>query len=381
MGCPDERNNANGRRLWSGIVDCVNHNFLAGPLILIQRPSVDETNFTELIAPELPQSEARRPSSASSGSAKSRALSNIVEASPVSSQHAAQETHSSTEVTHGDHMGTLQRPLHFDGTRSTTSMSLPFSSVPIRKSSRSRLLRQSSQALGTPAGKSQVPLNTQGRLGITVSSRGRSVSPVRSAAARYNAISSNAHRKPSRTFVRPVRPYDILEHPGTGHPRVSLEVGIPAPLCVGGGTVEGQVSVTFDSIRHRTRAKPSAAIFVSRLAVDIIGVETSQGKNFIFQNLASELIDEAHPPPATMVAASRGDADACWEVAPSSSVLAFKLDLPVFMGPPPYKSKHANIKYILCATLIFKISGKQHPVRRSMEITILSVHDRMCCPI
>ena len=362
-------------------MNCVDRNSLAGPSIFLRRPSVDQANFSEPIAPDLAPSGPQRPSSASSASAESRALSNIVEASPVKSQHVPQETDLSTQVMHGDRMGTSPHPILFDGTRSTTSMSLPLSSVPIRKSSRSRLLRQPIQALGTSAGEAQIPPGTQGGSGITVFSRGRSVSPVRSAVARYNAISSNTQRKPPRTFVRPVLPYDILELPRVSHPRVSLDVGVPAPLCVGGGTVEGQVSVTFDGTRQRTRSKPSLPIFVSRLAVDIIGVETSQGKNFVFRNLANELIDEAHPPPPTMVAASRGAVDACWEVTPSSSVLAFKLDLPVFMGPPPYKSRHANIKYILCTTLIFKISGQQRYVRRSQEITVLSVHDRMCWPI
>ena len=357
-------------------MDCVDRNSLAGPSIFLRRPSVDQAVFAEPIVPESSKSGPQRPSSASSGSTASRALSNIVEASPVSSQYVPRETDLPTQAMHSDGMDRLPQPLQFHGSRSTTSMSLPPSSVPIRKSSRSRFLRQPSEALRTSAEESQIPPNSRGGLGITVSSRGRSVSPVRLAAVRYNAISSNAQRKSSRTFVRPVRPYDILEFPGVSHPRVSLDVGIPAPLCVGGGTVEGQISVTFDSTRQRPRAKSSMPIFVSRLAVDIIGVETSQGKNFIFRNLANELIDEAHPPPATMVAASRGAVDAYWEVTPSLSILPFKLDLPVFMGPPPYKSKHANIKYMLCATLIFKISGKQHYVRRSLEITVLSVHDR-----
>ncbi|MCJ1478330.1 hypothetical protein MMC13_007008 [Lambiella insularis] len=45
------------------------------------------------------------------------------------------------------------------------------------------------------------------------------------------------------------------------------------------------------------------------------------------------------------------------------------------MGPPPYKSPHASIKYILCLTLLIRISGKVSFVRTSQEIIVLTVHD------
>jgi len=52
------------------------------------------------------------------------------------------------------------------------------------------------------------------------------------------------------------------------------------------------------------------------------------------------------------------------------------LNLPVNMGPPPYHSKTARIRYILCTSLLIKIAGQPFQVRESQDISILSVHDR-----
>ena len=185
------------------------------------------------------------------------------------------------------------------------------------------------------------------------------------------------HRIPSRTFVRSVKPVDILDIPELSHARVSLEMRVPAPLFVGGGTVEGQLYVTIDGGRFKSRQKPKPTISAGKMSIDVLGIETLQEKKFIFRTLANELIDETHPPPATMGTAPRALSDAYWEVIPSVSVLPFRLDLPVNMGPPPYSSKQASIKYTLCATMAFRILGKQYHVRRSQDIAVLTVHDRM----
>ena len=181
---------------------------------------------------------------------------------------------------------------------------------------------------------------------------------------------------PSRTFVRSVKPTDILDFPELSHPRVSLEVQTPAPLFVGGGTVEGQVRIIIDGNRSKAGYEQGKAVSIGRISVDVLGVETSYGKSNIYRSLAVELVDEEHAPPSTMIAASRALSDAFWQVKPSDAVLPFCLNLPVNMGPPPYSSKHANIKYILCATIAVKISGKQSFIRKSQEIAILTVHDR-----
>ena len=302
----------------------------------------------------------------------------------MSSNHARKRMASSQQPIMSNNNGTSvpQPPFRLLNTsHCASSMSLPLSSVPVRKSSRTRLARKSSKASRTFAEEeSRMPPATPNGLGLTITTRGQSASPVRSVAARYNPISSDIHRIPSRTFIRPVAPLDVLESPELNHPRVTLDVSTPAPLFTGGGTVQGDVSVTFDAARNNTRRKPQPTIFIGRIAVDILGVEMSHGKKFIFRSLANELIDETHAPPLTMVASPRKSSDAFWEAVPSSSVIPFKLNLPVVMGPPPYKSKIASIKYFLCVTLVIRIAGKQQYVRRSREISILSVHDRMSAP-
>ena len=149
---------------------------------------------------------------------------------------------------------------------------------------------------------------------------------------------------------------------------------------MGGGTVDGSLQVVLDGGAHggrRTRWAAQVEVSnVNRVSVDVLGVESSHGKQWIFRSLASELIDEAHPPPNTMIASTRTLSDAFWETVPSSSVLPFRLNLPVNIQHGPYRSKQARISYMICTTLAVKISGAQYFVRKSLEIAILSVHDR-----
>jgi len=93
--------------------------------------------------------------------------------------------------------------------------------------------------------------------------------------------------------------------------------------------------------------------------------------------LATDLIDEAHPPPTTMLAVEPSSSSTQWEVIPSMSVLPFRLDLPVVMGPPPYKDKKVGIKYIVSTTVEAKIADKAEFVRESQDVAVLTVHDRM----
>ncbi|MCJ1313237.1 hypothetical protein MMC25_006914 [Agyrium rufum] len=226
--------------------------------------------------------------------------------------------------------------------------------------------------------------DAEGPRGRGVPSNGQSTSPVRSAAQRLNAISSDNLQSPSRTFVRPVRPIDLLEAPELSHARISLDIRIAAPLFIGGGTVEGHLVIRIDGGKHERRplssyrhgnSIKSQALSLGRISVDVIGIEMAQGRKHIFRNLAIEIIDEAHPPPSTMMPASRSVAEAFWEVAPSLSVIPFCISLPVKMGPPPYTSKHAVIRYVLSATLAVKIEGKQYHVRRSLPIDVLTPHN------
>jgi hypothetical protein len=98
----------------------------------------------------------------------------------------------------------------------------------------------------------------------------------------------------------------------------------------------------------------------------------------VFVNLATELIDEDNPPPQNMVD-SQDQIDSnnpYWHLMPSITNMPFMMSLPLNVGPPPFQSKHARIRYLLCVSLLIRDQGKQVIVRTSEEITALSVYDR-----
>lgn len=67
----------------------------------------------------------------------------------------------------------------------------------------------------------------------------------------------------------------------------------------------------------------------------------------MFMNIASELIDEDHPPPAAMLATAEEETKMFWKVKPSRSFLPFKLSLPLNVGPGPFNSVRARIRYVI----------------------------------
>ncbi|KAF2403596.1 hypothetical protein EJ06DRAFT_553869 [Trichodelitschia bisporula] len=214
-------------------------------------------------------------------------------------------------------------------------------------------------------------------LGFTIPNHGRSQSPVKDTAARLDPIFSNGLRRvPSRTFVRPHGPNcDVFDFPTHRHPRVAIELHVGAPIFVGGGSVEGHVRILVedtDRIRHK---RPLA---LSRISVDLLGVEEVSGpRRHIFLSLATELIDADNPPPHNMVESLKqiSPLDPFWTLAPSVSNLPFMLSLPLDVGPPPFHSKHARIRYVLCVTLLIREQGRQFLVRSSSEVTLLPVYD------
>ena len=356
------------------ITDVSSHD--PGPTYLFRRKSVDQINYDGLKPGTCNSAQAPpNPSFVIARHALARPLSNIPEVSNAGIDVV--EKHYAPNAILRNEVGDVPRGLlELNRTGATSTMSLPLSSVPERKSSRARLQRRSSQLSRSSIEFQPLPPAPARGLGHTVPVRGRSRSPVRSAVARLDPVSSIMQRVPSRTYVRPVKPLDILDIPQLSHPRAALEIRIAAPLFVGGGTIEGQIHLMIDGGRASGRHRNRPAIAIGRLSIDVLGVELGYGRPSIFRSLANELIDETYPPPSTMVAAPREASDAFWTVMPCTSVLPFKLDLPINMGPPPYKSKHATIRYILCATLVIRISGKLNFVRRSQEIAILTVHDR-----
>jgi hypothetical protein len=147
---------------------------------------------------------------------------------------------------------------------------------------------------------------------------------------------------------------------------------------VGGGSIEGTVQIKVDDaerIRHRR------TLDIARISVDLLGLEEMSGnRRAVFLNLATELIDEHNPPPANMIDTQKlmSYNDFFWHLMPSVTNLAFNLSLPLNVGPPPFHSKNARIRYVLCVSLLIRDHGKQYIVRTSEDVTVLSVYDRGC---
>lgn len=212
--------------------------------------------------------------------------------------------------------------------------------------------------------------------GNTVPHRGQSLSPLRQVAARLDPVSSDRSRRiPSRTFIREPLTGDILEFPTHRHPRVDLELELAAGLFVGGGSIEGTVQISIDDaerIRHKR------TLDIARISVDLIGLEEITGsKRSVFLNLATELIDSENPPPYNMIESQDhiSPDDPFWHLTPSVTNFPFVLSLPLDVGPPPFQSKHARIRYVLCITLLIRDQGKQYLVRTSEDVSVLSVYD------
>lgn len=104
----------------------------------------------------------------------------------------------------------------------------------------------------------------------------------------------------------------------------------------------------------------------------------SGNRRSVFLNLATELIDEDNLPPHNMVDSQEqiGHDDPFWHLMPSITNLPFVMSLPLNVGPPPFQSKHARIRYVLCVSLLIRDQGKQYIVRASEDIEVLSVYDR-----
>lgn len=263
------------------------------------------------------------------------------------------------------------------GNRAPSAVSLPIKDVPERRSSASFLTKASATSRRSSvhdfaACKSRPP----SAAGEIIPARARASSPVREA-LRRDPVSSDAQgRSPSKTFVRTAPPLDILDLSNIRYERVEMNLQTSAPLFVGGGTIEGKVSLIVDGGSGRkTKLNP---LFISRLSVDVVGVEeVSDGRRWIFLSLASELLDEQHPPPASLVATQIPTLgpELSWALEASTAVIPFCLNLPLTIGPPPYISKQARIRYILCATACVKPAGDPVRIRQSLDVHMLTVYD------
>ena len=254
--------------------------------------------------------------------------------------------------------------------------SIPHSSVPCRSSSQTharRRVRNLTQKTSTR----RAPTPAEPKLeGFTVPNRGHSRSPVKDAGIRLDPIKSDAGRRvPSRTCVRTPHPADILEFTSYRHPKVKLDLQVSAPVFVGGGSIEGQVKITVDE-NQRVRARRSLGI--GAISVDLLGFEEmASGRRASFLAVGTELIDTNHPPPANMIVPPSPLApdESFWTLAPSTSTLSFMISLPLDTGPPPFQSKKANIRFLLCATALISDAGKHYRVRKSQDICVLATYD------
>jgi hypothetical protein len=257
-------------------------------------------------------------------------------------------------------------------TDASSAYSLPLDNVPPRTSSRIGKRPQRTTSIAREKQPS-LPAAPPRGLGYTIPNRGRSRSPVKDVPEDEDLM----HRLPSRTFVRTSEPnVDVLDFPKHQHPRVTVELHSAARLFVGGGSVEGHIRVVIDDL-ERIRYRRQLAI--SRISIDLIGVEEmSSSRRNIFLNLATELIDSDNPPPHNMVESLKqiSPIDPFWLLAPSVSHLPFLISLPLDVGPPPFHSKAARIRYVLCSTALIRDQGRQYLVRSSQEVCVLPVYDR-----
>lgn len=304
------------------------------------------------------------------------------------------ESHGGRSLHRGRSSRTPSPPSPADNNSVSSLYSIPPGSVPPRSSSRARA-RSASRTRQAPAAP---PSLTTHRLpattakhkihtlpqppprgaGHTIPRFGQPLSPLRHVATRIESTShGNNRRIPSRTFIREPLSKELLEFPSHRHPRIELGLDLKASIFVGGGSIEGIVQINIDDaerIRHRR------TLDIARISIDLLGIEEMSGnRRSVFLNLATELIDEDHPPPQHMVYDQKpiGSNDLFWHLMPSVTNLAFNLSLPLNVGPPPFQSKNARIRYALCVSLLIRDHGKQYIVRTSDDVTILSVYDRV----
>jgi hypothetical protein len=264
----------------------------------------------------------------------------------------------------------------------SSSYAIPRSSVPRRSSSQAHInkthtRKPSIRSVRADDSRPNFPLTNNGfNSNFVVTNHGPSRSPVKDVSNRLNPVSSDiARRLPSKTYVRSPAPTDILDFLVYRHPRVALELHTSAPLFVGGGSIEGHVKVTVDD---NERLKHRRSLGVAATTIDLVGFEEVAGRRrATFLALGTELMDFKHPPPSTMVEPDNPLllGEKFWTLKPSISALPFMLSLPLDTGPPPFTSKQAKIRFLLCVTVTIRDAGKRYRVRTSQDICVVPTYD------
>jgi hypothetical protein len=147
-----------------------------------------------------------------------------------------------------------------------------------------------------------------------------------------------------------------------------MELQLGAPIFVGGGSVDGSVCVSL----HESERKRHRKSMIESIYVHLIGVEELLGvRRSVFLNLGSEL---EHPQQAShnhqLISSSSPS------LARTDNSAPFSLALPFDVGPAPFHSKHARIRYLLAVTIWLQDVERPTSARCSEEITVLSVYDR-----
>lgn len=254
--------------------------------------------------------------------------------------------------------------------------SIPHSSVPQRSSSQTHARQPAKGHCRRPSVRGHAVPRKGALDGFIVTNHGQSRSPVKEVGLRLDPVRSDTGRRvPSRTCMRTPHPVDILEYPTYRHPRIKLELHVSAPLFVGGGSIEGYVKMTIDA---NERLKSRRSLGIGAMAVDLLGFEDMvNGRKSSFLAVGSELLDADHPPSADMVEPPNPltpNAD-FWTLTPSTSVLPFMISLPLDTGPPPFLSRNANIRFLLCATALISDVGKHYRVRTSQDVCVIATYD------
>lgn len=266
-------------------------------------------------------------------------------------------------------------PLRRELTQDDTSIfAAPLDTIPPRSSSQQpNRTRRSVSVSRVPA----VVVPTPTVPFRCIPNAGQAESPVREVVQRIDPYIDHG-RVPSKTIVKieNFNATDILDNSTHLHPRIKLDLLTVSPLFVGGSTVEGTIRIVIDEA-ERTRHRKT--LTMERLQIDLIGVEeVSGGRRHVFIDLGNELVDAAHPPPEEMIQAHQSltPQERAWVLIPCAQELPFMLRLPLEVGPPPFQSRHARIRYVLCATLHIRDGGRPLSVRTSQSTAILSVYDR-----
>lgn len=203
-------------------------------------------------------------------------------------------------------------------------------------------------------------------------------SPMKSFVDNTATESSGLRPYPPKTIVRFQNQQidEILVHPTHMHHRIKLGLQITAPFFVGGSPLRGSIRIVVDDAAN---LKTGKSLTLERATVDLLGIEELFGaKRHVFLALANELVDTTYPPPTELlkmqdITVQHGRS---WVLVPCIARLPFLITLPLDVGPPPFKFKSAQIRYVLSATLIVKETGRQLYVRSSQEITLLPNYDR-----